>query len=324
MTQTYRELELPSLNQFYTKPYYETKPGGTDVYFFGMPTSGQTCLLMGLMGSDGMGCSVNFHAKGGLYASALIHYLKAGELPAMHVGNFVSTIRATIEEKGKKGEILNHEINFVELPCEQFACRIANNNDTINIEDMGSGTMKLLQNNNRKVFFLVVDPTKDILRITYGKPVRDTNGNIIGIDKKALCIDQTFCLNKFISLFQMPENKEFMKKVDAIHFIVTKADLLGRTDQERKERARDLLLAKYQGPIRNLITFCRRSKRINYATDFKPMVYPFSLGRFSDDRTFEYDNRSSLAIIDALRHMTAAKKEGSFWDELRDCLIKPL
>lgn len=324
MTQTYRELELPSLNQFYTKPYYETKPGGTDVYFFGMPTSGQTCLLMGLMGSDGMGCSVNFHAKGGLYASALIHYLKAGELPAMHVGNFVSTIRATIEEKGKKGAILNHEINFVELPCLQFADKIANNYNTVSLFDMGDGTMDLLRNNNRKVFFLIIDPTRDTFGFTFDEPVYGINGDKIGVNKRVTYINQLLGLDRLISLFGMVENKEFMKQVDAIHFIVTKADTLGRTDQERKERARDLLLAKYQGPIRNLITFCRRSKRINYATDFKPMVYPFSLGRFSDDRTFEYDNRSSLAIIDALRHMTAAKKEGSFWDELRDCLIKPL
>lgn len=316
--------DLPSLYEIWSKPNYEAMPRGTDVYFFGMPTSGQTCLLMGLMGSDGMGYSINFHTKGGLYASALIHYLKAGKLPAMDCGNFVSTIRATIEEKGKKGEILNHEINFVELPGEKFSCKIANNEDTVEMEDMGSGTVKLLRNKNRKVFFIIVDPTRDIFKFTYEQPVLDSNGNMISVNPRHLFIDQTAGLAKFISLFEMPENKEFMKNVDAIHFIVTKADTLGRTDQERKERAHDLLLAKYQGPIRNLITFCRRSKRINYATDFKPMVYPFSLGRFSDDRTFEYDNRSSLAIIDALRHMTAAKKEGSFWGELRDCLIKPL
>jgi hypothetical protein len=70
--------------------------------------------------------------------------------------------------------------------------------------------------------------------------------------------------------------------------------------------------------------FCRRTKHINYATDFVPMVYPFSLGRCFEHGTFEYDNRSSLAIIDALRHMTAAKKESNFWDNLRDCLLKPL
>ena len=169
------------------------------------------------------------------------------------------------------------------------------------------------------MFLLIVDPTRDIFNFTYDEPIYD-NGNKVGINKKTILIDQTACLTKFIDLFEMPENKEFMKNVDAIHFIVTKADTLGRSDQDRKEKARDLLLDKYRGPITKLIAFCRRSKRVNYATDFKPKAYPFSLGKFFVGGSFEYIDDSTLKIIDTLRHITAAKKEGNFWDDLRDTL----
>ena len=39
-------------------------------------------------------------------------------------------------------------------------------------------------------------------------------------------------------------NQEIMKRVDAIHFVVTKADMLGDRNV-RKEKARDLLLSKF-------------------------------------------------------------------------------
>lgn len=298
-------------------------PKGTDVYFFGLPVSGKTSLLMGLTGAEGKGCYIKFKAKGGSYAQALKKYVEAGVMPYSCPSNFISIVSAMIEEKrmgrNEKEVYWNHDVNFMELPCYKIA-----NNYTGSLFDMGVGTRDLLRNNNRKVFFIIVDPTRDIFSFTFGKPKYDTNGTLINIDMKSECVDQTCFLSRLIFLFELPENKEFMKNVDAIHFIVTKADTLGRTDQERKERARDLLLAKYQGPIQNLIAFCRCNRRINYVSDHLPMVYPFSLGRFSDNKSFEYDNRSSLAIIVALRHMTAAKKEGSFWDELRDCLIKPL
>jgi hypothetical protein len=326
MTPAYRRLELPSLYQFYSKPNFEAMSKGTDVYFFGLPVSGKTSLLMGLTGVEGKDCCIPF--KTSPYAAALKQYVEAGLMSCDYLPNYATVVNATIEEKRKGGNgkevYWNHGINFVELPCEQFACKIANNDDTIDMEDMGSGTVKLLRNDNPKVFFIIVDPTRDIFSFTFGQPVYDTNGVQIDIINESICVDQMCFLYRLISLFEMPKTKEFMKKVYAIHFIVTKADTIGKTYQERKERTRDLLLEKYHGPVQQLIALCRRAKRINYATDFVPMVYPFSLGRFSDHKTFEYDNRSSLAIIDALRHMTEGKKEGNFWDNLRDCLIKPL
>ena len=313
--------ELPKLAQYTAYANYEALSGCTDVYFFGIPGAGRLCLLMGIIGADGYGYSINFAAKGGPEALALRRYLCAGALPNSTPGKYVTTYNASIVEKrDKEGGFVDHHVNFVRMSGEEFAEKIANNDETVSLNDMGDGAKNLLRNSNRKVFLLIVDPTRDIFNFTYDEPVYDSNNNMIGVNPGKILVDQTACLAKFISLFEMPENKEFMKNVDAIHFIVTKADTLGRSDQERKERARDLLLEKYRGPISNLIAYCRRSKRVNYATDFKPKAYPFSLGQFFVGGSFRYNNDSTLKTIDTLRHITAAKKEGNFWDDLRDTL----
>ena len=186
MTPNYHELELPSL---YGKPNYEAMPKGTDVYFFGLPVSGKTSLLMGLTGAEGKGCNIKFKAKGGSYAQALKKYVEAGVMPYSCPSNFISIVSAMIEEKrmgrNEKEVYWNHEINFVEMSGEEFANKIANNDKTVSLADMGEGTLNLLRNNNRKVFFIIVDPTRDIFSFTFGKPKYDTNGTLINIDMKS-------------------------------------------------------------------------------------------------------------------------------------------
>ena len=315
--------QLPNLEQFSANPNYEAKEGSTDVYLFGVPGTGKTCLLMGLTGAAGNGYTINFREKGGPYASALQQYVQAGITPESTPGKYVTTIKSMIEEKreGKNTVVLNHHINFVEMSGEEFAHKIANNeNDSIRFADMGDGTNQLLRNSNRKVFFIVIDPTVENIKFTFKKYEKDENGNVIGIRPVTEYINQLACISKFVALFEADENKEFMKKVDAIHFIVTKADTFGDDDENRKQKARDLMIDKYKQPVLNLIGYCRRTKRVNYATNFCPMVYPFSLGRFFVGGTFNYINKSTLKIINVIRYNTPAKKEESFFDRVRDFL----
>lgn len=316
---------LPNLEQFSANPNYEAKEGSTDIYLFGVPGTGKTCLLMGLTGAAGRGYTINFREKGGPYASALQQYVQAGVTPESTPGKYVTTIRSVIEEihkSGQKNVVLNHHVNFVEMSGEEFAHKIANNPDdnSIKFTDMGDGTKQLLRNSNRKVFFIIIDPTVENIKFTFKKYEKDENGNVIGIRPVTEYINQLACINKFVNLFEADENKEFMKRVDAIHFIVTKADTFGDDDERRKEQARDLMMNKYENPVRELIGYCRRTKRVNYATDFCPMVYPFSLGRFYVGGSFTYNNKSTLNIINVIRYNTAATKEDSFMDKLRDFL----
>lgn len=301
--------QLPDLEQFAAHPNYEATPDCTDVYFFGLPGAGRLCLLMGIIGANGYGYSINFREKGGPEAMALKQYLWAGVGPKATPGKYVNTINASIGEKiDDEGGFVNHNVNFVRMSGEEFVHKIANNDDTVCLKDMGDGIKELLRNSNRKVFFIVIDPTTEILRFDYFREVLDDNGNVTGIEPIAEYIYQQSCISKFVSLFECEENKAFMKQVDAIHFIVTKADTLGKTQEERSLKAHALLINHYCGAVYTLIHYCRRMKRINRTTDFQPRIFTFSLGKFYYDG-YEYDSKDSLYLIDALRHMTQGTKE---------------
>ena len=313
---------LPELGQFSAKPCYEAIEGNTDVYLFGIPNTGKTCLLMGLCGAGDRKFLVDFKQKGGPYAAALKQYVDAGKVPGRTPGKFVTTINCDIIEnrKDRRGvEMdLKHRINFVEMSGEEFAHKLANSEET-NLMDMGRGTKELLRNKNRKVFFIVVDPTVDNVEFDYYEELKEGD-NVVDLKPIKEHIPQGICLSKFIALFKLKENKEFMKKVDAIHFIVTKADTLGDDIEERKTNARDLLIGKYGQVIGQLIEYCKDTKRVNYATDYFPMVYPFSLGRFFGDGGFDYDKKSAMRIVNVLRLNTAAVKRSTFLDKVRDAL----
>lgn len=302
--------KLSDLEQFMAHPNYEAKSGCTDVYFFGIPGTGRLCLLMGIIGADGYGYSINFAEKGGPEALALRKYLSAGAVPRATPYKYVTTYNVSIVEKrDDEGGFVDHHVNFVRMSGEEFVHKIANNDEAVSLNDMGDGVRCLLRNNNRKVFFIVIDPTIDIIRFDYYKEIFDDNGSIVDVKPYIEYVDQFACLSKFVSLFELEENKEFMKKVDAIHFIVTKADLLGGAQEERNHKAYELLLKKYRGTVVKLIEYLRRTKRINSTTDYQPRIFTFSLGKFYLDGEYDYDSKDSLYLIDALRHMTQGTKE---------------
>ncbi len=308
--------EFPQLSDYQVSdPNLQAPADCTDIYLFGTPGTGKTCLLMGLTGANGHGYTLNMKAAGGPYASALQQYVQAGITPGSTFGSFVTTINGQIAETGKRGRILSHRINLVEMSGEEFALRIAEGQG-VSLADMGTGATNLLQNDNRKVFFIIVDASDDRIKVETEDFVRDIEGNVIDVRLRKRYISQLDILNKFMSLFELPENQEIMSKVDAIHFIVTKADILGNT-YERKEKARDLLLSRYRGPVEQLKTYCRRTKRVNYSTSYSPQVFTFSLGKFYVGDVFSFDHTETLQIIDAIRAVTGSVKEPTWLDRLK-------
>ncbi len=290
----------------------------TDIYLFGTPGTGKTCLLMGLTGANGQGYTLNMRVQGGPYASALQQYVNAGITPGRTFGRFVTTINGQVNETTRRGNIVSHRINLVEMSGEEFALRIAGNQD-VAFTNMGVGATNLLANANRKVFFIIVDSTKDMVKVEYVEEVKDAEGNVIDERIRKKYISQLDILNKFVSLFELPENQDIMKRVDAIHFVVTKADMLGdRT--VRLDRARELLKTKYAGPVEQLKNYCRQTKRINYSTGYKPQVFTFSLGQFFLGDVFKFDTSETIKIVDTIRTVTGGVTERTFWDRVKDML----
>lgn len=321
--------ETPKLKDLRTfqleNPNIKAPEGCTDVYLFGTPGAGKTCLLMGLLGADGTvdsngnSYTINTKKNGGPYAAALQEYVDAGITPGRTYGSYVTTISGVVTEKSKKGgNIVNHQINLVEMSGEEFAIHIAGN-EKVSLADMGTGATNLLRNKNRKVFFIVIDPTALVVKFNHMVYKTDGEGNVIGQELYNTYVNQKTVINQFASLFSLAENQDIMSYVDAIHFIVTKADMLGER-KERLEKAREILLNQYSAPVQKLINYCQQSKRINYSTNYRPHVFTFSLGRFYLGDIFDFDKTETLEIVDAIRAITGGTNEVSWWDKLMQAI----
>ena len=310
---------FPNIADYQSENPNIAAPGNcTDIFLFGTPGTGKTCLLMGLTAANGSGYTLNMRTHGGDYAAALQQYAKAGITPGRTFGKFVTIINGEINETLKRDKVISHRINLVEMSGEEFALRIADNKE-VSLANMGTGATNLLKNDNKKVFFIIVDSSKPRIKVEYLEDIKDGYGNVVEQIVRKKYISQLDILNKFVSLFELDENQEIMKKVDAIHFVVTKADMLG-DKATRLQQAHDLLLNTYKGPVEQLKNYCRKSKRINFSTKYHPQVFTFSLGKFYLGDVFRFDEEETLKIVDTIRIVTSGLREKTWWDKFKESI----
>ena len=306
-------VELPPISQ-QENPGLQSLPDSTDVYLFGVPSSGKTCVLSGLLGSQRWS-DIDMVAYGsGSYISALDIYRRQGMTPDRTNGNFVTLIKGEIPDSNDRRRV--HRVNLVEMSGEEFANKIVHNpNQIVNFEDMGTGATDLLSNENPKVFFIVIDPSADgLLYISR----YDHDGNpVIGPDGRQMCdvTSQDLVLRRLISMIMADENAALLKRVDTIHFIMTKADTLGN-GAERGQRALDICNRYYGRTLSSLRDKCNRHG-INAATKGAPMLHTFSLGQFHLGGIYEYNPADSDKLVGVIESVTrSVKTDKSLHDKI--------
>ncbi|MBR3092485.1 MAG: hypothetical protein IKG99_05620 [Bacteroidaceae bacterium] len=306
--------DLPDINQAIHESTPECKEGYTDVFFFGVPSTGKTCVLMGLSRSDSL--RINLAAGGGDYASALQQYTDVGITVPRTPGSFVTTLEATISSKASQNAL--HRINLVEMSGEEFAFSIANNPDhEFSFEDMGTGATELLKNDNRKVFFLIIDPTANVVRIN--REITDGFDEMTGkpLTRLERCVvNQPTIIQKMVNLLENEKNAEIMKKVDSIHIIMTKSDTLGDA-VEREEKALQIFNTKYKSNILEPLLDLCKDYNINSHTGFRPKLYTFSLGTFYVGGLYEYEQADSNKLVIAIRNSTQSERKQTLWDKIK-------
>lgn len=297
---------LPDVNEEIAKCKKVCAEDHTDVFLFGIPSTGKTCILMGLIGCTDI--NVDTVRAGGPYSTALDQYLKAGLTIGQTPKDFVATIEAEIIDGNKK-----HLLNLVEMSGEDFAFKIADNeNGKISFEDMGNGATRLLCNDNRKVFFIIVDPTARM--VAFNHLVEDEEGSYL-IRKN---VNQRVTLKRMVDLLRQPENKNILKKVEAINIIVTKSDTLG-TPEERDQNALDHFLTQYDNIIAPLKALCKENKiNLNKAGEPIIKVYSFSLGQFYVGGIYKYSDRDAKKLVQVLKNNIEAYKSAGFGDVFRN------
>jgi hypothetical protein len=264
-----------------SNPNPVSEPGNTDVYFFGVPGSGKTCVLAGLMALSGQ-LGFRFDPMGpgggGMYASEIQNYARSSMLPPKTQDLFIQVIDAQINDEN--GNV--HKLSMIEMAGERTAQFAAIDNPT-SLSDLGPGAEALLSNDNNKVFFFVIDPTND----------KD-----VTVGDKNYWVKQSNVLNCVSSLIS--KNKDLMKKVVAIHIILTKSDTLGEyVDQNTIQQV--LCDQGYQAVLADLKDILGIYD-INKQTGFKLGLYPFCIGRFMAGDVYTFDETDSLKILRVIQH----------------------
>ena len=296
--------QLPDVNAEIAKCKKVCAEGHTDVFLFGIPSTGKSCILMGLIGSPQI--EIDPIRAAGPYSDVLQQYLDAGLTIGQTPKNFVATIEACISDMKEK-----HLLNLVEMSGEDFAFKMADNeNGKISFEDMGNGATRLLCNDNHKVFFIIVDPTARV--VAFNHLVEDGENSYL-VRKN---VNQRVTLNRMIGLLRQPENKKILKKVESIHIIMTKSDTLGTPD-ERDQKAMEHFTKHYQGIVKPLTQLCLENG-INRRTNGMPKLYTFSLGKFYVGGVYKYDQSDANKLIQVLKHDTESIGNGGFFDKVRN------
>ena len=293
-------------------------PGNTDIYLFGIPSTGKTCVLMGLIGSNTI--NVSFAASAGKYAESLQRWIDTGMTPdATRAGVGAASMEGVI----RKGE-RSHNVNLIEMSGEDFAFKLAGSEDAnVSLTDLGDGLPEMLANNNRKTLFFIVDPTVDVVTgkrsvITYQEQT-DEDGNPVSVrveDVQPYSVSQKITLRRMINLLEQESNRKVMEKVDAIHFIVTKSDTLGSDEGTRSNKAYQIFERSYRNAVGSVIALCERYG-INAATGGIPKLYTFSLGKFFPGGVYEYESLDADKLVNVISGNTSSIKKQTFWDRFK-------
>lgn len=271
--------------------------GNTDVFFFGVPGSGKSCVLAGLLAQEGnLGFKFDPRGQGGggNYAIELKNYAFRSELPPKTDDLYIQVIDAEI--KDEKGII--HNLSLIEMAGERTA-QFATIEDPESLTQLGEGAEQLLLNNNNKIIFFVIDPTNE------KKIIVDKAPDIIYM--------QSDMLNCISSLLH--KNKSLMKKIVAIHVIFTKSDTLG--DCPSPDVVLGLLKRQGYGAVLQRLSDICEKYQINQKTGREVGIYTFSLGKFMPGEVYTFDGVDSLKVLRVIQENSGGHiNEDSFIKKL--------
>ena len=311
--------DLPDIYEAMQESKVECSEGYTDVYFFGMPSTGKTCILQGLLSTSSL--LLDLTSSGGSYAEALRQYTDYGIVVPCTLDNSVTTLKTRIITGGHTP--IEHNVNFVEVSGSHFL-DIVEDNGGHSKEENNSDIANLLHNDNRKVFFLIIDPTINEVRFNreydeYGEQTWEKIQRL-----KHAVLNQNIFMQNIVKIFQDPANSDIMRKVDSIHIIVTKADTFGERLQ-RGEKALDYFNDHYGINVTQpLVDLCKKY-HINCNSNFRPKLFTFSLGKFYVGGLYEYYPIDSEMLVHVISKVLPSPYEQmSFWSRLKNKLKEKL
>lgn len=317
-------------NEIRPETNFESAKNNTDVYFFGVPGSGKSTVMAGLLNIQTYGdLSLNVLTNGGhcgyKYASILKNYLRDNLFPQStkirfdvnrednpfvandendNIGDkFIQIIDAELENC-RVNE--NHRLSIIEMPGERtLELAVAPAKDPAMMDDLlGRGTSRLFQNDNNKVFFFVIDPNP---QRKYLLP----NGAEVS---------QADALWNLVTFIR--DVPTLLSKVHAVHVILSKSDTLQNAKDFNVISER--ILHDYDGFIRGVVDLCGKERgNVNAQCGRLPYLFTFSLGRVFPGNMNEYKKDDAGKILEVIAANTwSTSSKPSRWESLVEFMNK--
>ena len=307
--------DLPDIYEAMQDSKVECQDGCIDVYLWGLPSTGKTCILQGLLSSSSL--LLDLTSSGGSYAEALRQYTDYGMASPRTLDDSVTTLKTTIITDGHTP--IKYNVNFVEMSGHHILDMVEDNSEHSK-EENNSDIANLLHNDNRKVFFLIIDPTINNIKLNreYDEYDEPTGEKIHRL--KYVVFNQKIFMQQIVNIFQDPANSDILRKVDSIHIIITKADTFGERLQ-RGEKALDYFNDHYGINVTQpLVDLCEKY-HINCNSNFRPKLFTFSLGKFYVGGLYEYDPIDSELLINTITAFEPPYRKKTFWSRLIEKII---
>jgi DNA replication protein DnaC len=243
--------------------------GRTDVYFVGVPGSGKSTMLSGLLNmanKNGILMADIYNNDGSIYQTQLISDLNKGVLPNATASGSYNYVALSL----KDGNGAKHPFNIVEVPGENYV-------NMFNNGDVGE-FLSYISNGNKKILIFVIDAM----------------AHHTGYNDSSSQLDQNLV---YVNILNMFKANGILNQTDAIYLVANKFDALKET-RYIASNSSDVDLADdfLQEEFKNLIANCKDAREESN-NKFKIKVLPFSIGNVSYTSVIENFNKEHSEVV---------------------------
>ncbi|HBC22273.1 MAG TPA: hypothetical protein DC009_09490 [Porphyromonadaceae bacterium] len=272
----------------------------TEVYFWGVPSSGKTCALGAIMSVANNGFVAKTMSKspdcqGYDYMNRLSGQFHTGEIQVLPGKTPTDSIyEMSFELTDENNKV--HPITCIDLAGEVMEAMYLKNanlplTDTQKTSlKTATGVLVDKATNNRKIHFFVIE---------YGGENRLFKG-----------LRQQNYLDGAVEYLK--KTNIFKKDTDAIYLIVTKTDMTGKVKHELQEELRDYVNLHYRSFYTGLNQICHD----NGINGGKVVCMPFSVGKVCFKYYCKFDDRAASNVVRELLSRSKGFKSGKLQDFL--------
>ena len=277
----------------------------TEVYFWGIPSSGKTCALGAIMSEARHGGYVDFAEPNtrcqGLHYMTVLSQIFEGNTEVFKLPEGTQT--DAIFEMGYvfKKQKMDYPVTFIDLAGETINSMYRKNAKLSLQPKQEAGldiACRLLTGNsgvNRKIHFFVLEYNG------HTKKYKDLTQNTL------LTGAMTFIKDTGI----------FRTETDAVYLLVTKSDLTGATsDEERNSILADYIRSHYKQFYNGLRSLCEENEINEGNVD----IVPFSLGDVCFQNLCLFDSSTASTVVELIMNRAKGFKSGkmaNFFNKFR-------